>query len=203
MNEIYKAVEKKEFSSTLMETSKDTTKSETDNGRYMTTSKMNVINFDKVKESYVKGLSVSEVPKSNDALVVVSDEEAYFIEFKNGEIDKLKNYQIKIKIYDSLLVLLDLIEKNISFSREHIHYILVYNEDVTHTSHQFNKKEFEKVKVQFSPHRDKIVKRINNLAGKKYIQFGLKGFERLYFKTVNTYTKRQFEQLFVNCINRS
>ena len=71
-----------------------------------------------------------------------------------------------------MLLLLDLIEKNISFSRENLHYILVYNEDIKHTSSQFDKNEAEKVKKQFSPHRDKIVKRVNNLAAKKYIQFG-------------------------------
>lgn len=197
MSEIYKVVEKKEFFSTLRETSKDTTKAESDASRYMTKSEMVVINFDAVKDFYVKELAVPEVPKSNDAFVIVSDDDAYFIEFKNGEIDISKNYQIKVKIYDSLLLLLDMIEKNISFSREHLHYILVYNEDILHSSPQFNKEEFDKVKMQFSPHRDKIVKKINRLAGKKYIQFGLKKFERLYFKSVDTYTKQQFEQLFI------
>ncbi|RHA17253.1 hypothetical protein DW944_10000 [Eubacterium ventriosum] len=203
MSEIYSILEKDDFITTLKETSVDKTKKTDEDGRYMTMSTIQAINFDDVKDFYVKDLAVPLVPKSNDALVVVSDSEAYFVEFKNGEIDISKNYQIKIKIYDSLLLLLDLIEKNISFSRENLHYILVYNEDIKHTSSQFDKNEAEKVKKQFSPHRDKIVKRVNNLAAKKYIQFGLEKFERLYFKSVSTYTKKQFEQLFIKKIETS
>ena len=130
MSEIYSILEKDDFITTLKETSVDKTKKTDEDGRYMTMSTIQAINFDDVKDFYVKDLAVPLVPKSNDALVVVSDSEAYFVEFKNGEIDISKNYQIKIKIYDSLLLLLDLIEKNISFSRENLHYILVYNEDI-------------------------------------------------------------------------
>lgn len=39
------------------------------NIRYMTESEKAAINFDDVKKEYVKGLELSEVPKSNDALL--------------------------------------------------------------------------------------------------------------------------------------
>lgn len=52
-----------------------------------------------------------------------------FIEFKNGIISQTVNYELRLKIYESLLILLDIINENISFSRKKISYILVYNED--------------------------------------------------------------------------
>ena len=45
-------------------------------------------------------------PSSVDALWL-DTEHLVFIEFKNGKIDGLKNSEIIIKLYDSLLLLLD------------------------------------------------------------------------------------------------
>ena len=78
----------------------------------MTMSTIQAINFDDVKDFYVKDLAVPLVPKSNDALVVVIDSEAYFVEFKNGEIDISKNYQIKISfLFDSSFIITNIIIK--------------------------------------------------------------------------------------------
>lgn len=162
---------------------------------YMTESTLEVINFDKVKTDYVKDMNLCSIPKSCDALFIYSENEWYLIEFKNGTIDDLKNYEVKIKIYESLLILLDLINQSISFSRQHINFILVYNEQKIHTSHQFSNDEFNK--INHSKSLITIQKYVFKLAKEPFVQFGLKHLQKLYFKTVNTYTKAQFESEFI------
>ena len=128
-------------------------------------------------------------------LFIRSDDEWYLIEFKNGSVDNGKNYEVKVKIYESLLILLDIINQSINFSRQYIHYILVYNETRDHTSNQFNKDEFDA--IQYSEGLSSIQKYFSGLAKETFIQFGLSHFKKLYFRSVNTYTKRQFERDFV------
>ena len=99
---------------TLKETSWD---KDGENPGYMTDSEIHVINFDKVKKSYIKDMGLSCTPCSNDALYIGEDEKAYFIEFKNGLVDNKTVYNIYNKIYDSLLIFNDIIQENISFCR--------------------------------------------------------------------------------------
>ncbi|WP_338097031.1 hypothetical protein [Methanolapillus ohkumae] len=176
-----------EFQSTLKETSEDTKAKE-----FMTTCSMDAINFDKIMQCYANQIRCP-IPKSCDSLVVRNDE-LYLIEFKNGKIDDEVNMNIKLKIYESLLVLLDVVEKNIRYSREHVHLILVYNESKFHPSKQF--KKYRKSKAF-------IGKKISSYAEKPFIQFGLNNFQNFHFKTVNTYTQQEFEENFVNMISSS
>lgn len=113
---------------TLKETSKDTA-----NGSYMSNSMYQVVNFDLVKKSHIfKGSHIcSHNLRSNDALVLLSNDKFVFIEFKNGNLDtyaeELKNEKIRSKINESLWILNDIIEENLQFDRQSINYILVYN----------------------------------------------------------------------------
>ena len=50
---------------------------------YMTDSQIQVINFDKVKDGYIKNLALSNTPCSNDALYFGKDNKIFFVEFKN------------------------------------------------------------------------------------------------------------------------
>lgn len=95
---------------------------------YMTNSEIQVINFDKVKESYIREMNLSNIPCSNDALYIGKDKKLFFVEFKNGVIKKSDIFNIYNKIYDSLLIFNDIIGENISFCRQHLYFILVYNE---------------------------------------------------------------------------
>ena len=79
---------------TLKETSKD---NHDGNDIYMTESTLNVVNFDEVKLEYVRGLGVPETPASIDALFLDNFGEYYFIEFKNGYIDRKKIFEIRLK----------------------------------------------------------------------------------------------------------
>ena len=64
---------------------------------------------------------------TNDAFVISSDNKWYFIEFKNGSVDKADLYR---KIYDSLIILLELgLMPDYSCIRGTVNYILVYNSE--------------------------------------------------------------------------
>lgn len=90
----------------------------------MSESCIKVVNFDKIPSVYSKGKGWKSVPKSNDVLYI-SNDQWYFIEFKNGSIDKANLYR---KIYDSLIMLIELgIIASLDDSRNKINYILVYN----------------------------------------------------------------------------
>ena len=198
MKNIYQSFEKEKFKSTLKETSKDNSNIARGSVKYMTDSEKEVVNFDVVKKDYVENLGLSIVPKSNDALLIVDDKVSFFIEFKNGSINNEKTYEIQKKIYDSLLLILDLIDNSISFSRKYLHYILVYNEELSHPSKLFDEEEFVKRNNEYKLYRDKIVKRVKLLSANNYIQFGLGYFEKIYFKSVNTFTKKEFDYWISN-----
>lgn len=160
---------------------------------YMTESQVGVINFDKVKEAYAKEKGLKNHPKSNDALYIQQGDIDTFIEFKNGYMEKRKGPELKEKIYDSLLILTDIIGENISYTREHLNYILVYNGVKNSDNENIN----PKTKVQESQSREEISKYIFRHAQDRKIDFGLEKFKGYCFKEVATYTQEEFEQEFV------
>lgn len=165
--------------------------------RYMTNSEIQVINFDKVKNWYIKDMFLSSTPCSNDALYIGKDNKIFFVEFKNGALEKNKKmiFNVYNKIYDSLLIFNDIVHQNISFCRENLYFILVYNESK-------NSYEECETKQEDSP-KAMISKLIHNKAKKKFVRFGLDKFEKIYFKEVFTYTEREFENLFLTPINQN
>ena len=175
---------------TLKRASKDENR---DRVEYMTESQIGVINFDKVKEAYAREKGLTKHPKSNDALYIQQGNIDTFIEFKNGYMEKGKGPELKEKIYDSLLILMDIIDENISYTREHLNYILVYNGVKNSDNENIN----PKTTMQDSPAREEISKSIFKLAKDRKIGFGLDKFKGYCFKEVATYTKEEFEQEFV------
>ncbi len=179
--------------STLKETSKD---DHDGSVCFMTESTIPAVNFDAVKTEYVNNLSISNIPKSNDALVIDSNEQATFIEFKNGCMDTKKQHGVRKKIYDSMLIFADITGQGISSTRTHMDYILVYNEeknieqctDVTVDA---------SVAIQPSESRDIIGKKITQMGGKNFIKFGLEVFKNYCFRNVYTYTPSEFESNYV------
>ena len=104
----------------------------------MVNSDFPVVNFDDVKDTYNKKL------KSNDALFVDSRYRIFFIEFKNGTIDDIKNIELYEKIYDSINILSDIFCKEktplisvnpISHLKNFCTYILVYNDEKVDQEH--------------------------------------------------------------------
>lgn len=159
--------------SNLKETSKDT-----DSGtiEYMTESETEVVNFDAVKNTYITGMKLTKTPCSTDALYIDNSSDFYFIEFKNGKMSQSKIYNVYNKIYDSLLIFNDIISENISFCREHVNFILVYNES-------------KNPKVEIGEY-------FAGKAKKKFVRFDLEQFEKIYFKGVYTCTEQEFKEKF-------
>lgn len=170
----------------LKETSKDTDSEEI---KYMTGSEIKVVNFDKVMLNYIEGMKLAYTPCSNDALFISKEDEYYFVEFKNGVLKKDKVFEVYNKIYDSLLVFNDIIDKNISFCREHVHFILVYNE---------SKNPQEEAMFQGNNAKASIGKYISKKAKMEYVRFGLDRFKKIYFRNVFTYTEKEFEKKFLS-----
>ena len=162
--------------------------------RYMTNSEIQVINFDKVKNWYIKDMFLSSTPCSNDALYIGKDNKIFFVEFKNGFMDRPKQFAVRKKVYDSALIFTDITSKGISYMRNHMKYILVYNE----TANQGNNsdkdlKEKQKTAVQQSPAFDAFAKNVGRYANEEYVCFGLKIFQNYCFKEVHTYTEAEFD----------
>jgi hypothetical protein len=124
------------FPDTFEKTSEDHNKP-ADN-KYMTSCQKTVVNIDRFKYDFVKNMSLTEVPKSCDALYMTTQNEFFMIEFKNGKIDAKKNYEIKVKIFESLLMISEKFSETIDFTRKNMNFILVYNENITHGQEQYD-----------------------------------------------------------------
>jgi len=179
-----------QFGCTLKEASADNHDSA--HVEYMTHSSLPVVSFDRVKDDYIKGLHAMKNPKSCDALYLSPQKDFFLIEFKNGVIGFPKNNDVKLKVYDSLLILLDKLGKTIGFSRTGIELILVYNENVTHPPNQF-----DDAVTAYSRSLDKIRKKVSRLAKSRLVHFGLYRYQNLYFREVYTYNKAEFQAEFV------
>ena len=167
----------KAYICTMKRASMDTT-----NKKAMCESDIKVINFDKIPNEYSRGRNWSGVPKSNDALYIDISGKWYFIEFKNGTVQKDEIYR---KIYDSLIMLIEWgIIPDFDFIRENINYILVYNEG------KYNK-------VQKSPALEQSYGYIMELAKQEERLFDIDKFEKYLFNETHTYTQKIFEEKFV------
>lgn len=158
---------------TLKSASMDTT-----NRKSMCESSIKVVHFDKVPNEYSRGKGWNGVPKSNDALYIDMEGKWYFIEFKNGEIQK---DEIHRKLYDSLIMLMEWnIVPSFEFIRKNVNYILVYNgEKYVSKALEENYKYFMK------------------LAQQEERLFGIEKFEGYLFNETHTYTQSLFENNFI------
>lgn len=94
-------------------------------GQYMTDFLWQVIDFDAVKTDYMRAYHCDPIPASNDALLY-RDGKYFFIEFKDGNM-RTEIHEVKRKIFESLLLFGDITDTTISYLRENVSYILVYN----------------------------------------------------------------------------
>lgn len=164
----------------LKETSKDTA-----NQEYMTNCERLVFDFDSIKQEYTRCLSKSyTVCKSCDALNW-DERHKFLIEFKNGNFS---NKEIKDKIQASLLLLCDIVDINISKTREELDFILVYDKDSKPLSDDENA-----LIVQESSSRVKIGQILGGLAHTPLVRFDLEQYKGFYFKCVFTLTGEEFE----------
>lgn len=171
--------------STLQECSKDD--SDSVNPQYMTYKKMQVINFDGVKTEYVASLGITEnQPKSLDSLMVF-DGKLTFVEFKNGSMKKEKD-KVREKALVSLLIFNDIMGNDISYTRENVDMILVYNDEKNPSS------KSKKTYVRESASRDYLKNAFLKKADEEFVRFQLWRLQRLYFHRVHTYRLEEFEK---------
>ena len=175
---------------TLKETSAD--KRDAASCAYMTESDIPAVDFDLVKKKYVEKLGLSVVPMSNDALFHHEEEKVVFVEFKNGHIGKKEQFNIRKKIYDSVLIYSDITKSGISNMREEVEYVLVYNEDIN--TGDFGQLEKGADFIQDSISFNSFAKNVSALAKERYVGFGVGMFENYCFKRVHTYTEAEFEK---------
>jgi len=174
----------------LKEISKDD--SDKSNVIYMTNSEIEAVAFDKVKTIYTNKLGLSEeCAASFDAFAFLKNLEI-FIEFKNGNMKNEKR-KVKDKVRDSLLIFCDIIDCNISYIRENIDFILVYNEEKNKMSEQ-EKRQIGKKQSSEKPSIVKIGEHFAQKAKEDYIRFDLERFKTLYFRKVYTFTENEFDE---------
>ena len=152
---------------------------------------MDIIDMDEIAHNVYRLVRFPDSKKeeeslaSADAFVISSDNIWYFIEFKNGSIDKADLYR---KIYDSVIMLLEMnIIPDIEFVRKNIEFILVYNSE-----------KYGKIKP--SPAREANFNYILRRAGQEEKLFQVEKLEQYLLKETHTYTKELFNEKFVKPI---
>lgn len=101
---------------------------------YMTEHAQKVISMDAVMDGYLikRGMHKGDA-KSVDALYMLSSGKLCMVEFKNGEFTPA---EIIEKALSSVLMFNEITETNISFTRENMVFVLVYNQEVKHVNYR-------------------------------------------------------------------
>lgn len=180
-----------------LDTLKKTSKDEHEKGQeqYLTESTMEAINFDDVKCEYITGLHLSDTPRSCDALFQ-HNQCLYFVEFKGGYIDNPKKYEVWEKIYNSVLIVSDVMALRMSDLRKEAEFVLVYSEDKNSENTDEELKEKNRRSLN-SPSYTQIAKDVNRFAKDELICFGLGKYQNYCFRRIHTYTEKEFED-FLN-----
>ena len=152
------------------------------NRKAMCESNLEVVHFDNIPKEYARGKGWKSVPKSNDALYVDVDGKWFFIEFKNGK--SIEHKDIYKKIYDSIIILVDLDIIDLTFLRKNGVYILVYNAE-------------KHPEIQESHSRNCFGEYISERAKTEVRLFGIENLEGYLFHETHTYTEKEFEKNFV------
>lgn len=206
-SEINELLVDEKFKKSLREISHDKRQSGME---YLTSIEEMAIDFDYLMKAYckiVKSPGPSSPPTSCDALIIKEDGRYILIEFKNGKIQSIKK-DVKRKMSESALCLLDILGETVEFARENFEFILVYNEKrnshekLQKTRHPNNldpakiKQRLKKNEIQPSDFFTSFSNRVVEHAKMELILPGFELYERLWWKRVHTYTNRKFEYEF-------
>lgn len=168
---------------TLKEASMDET-----NQELMCESEIPVVDFDRIATEYSDMLHLKGVINTNDALLF-KDGKYIFIEFKNGN---MKEENLFYKIYDSVIFMIDEgIVQSFKEAREKISYILVYNSDKVNP------------KLHDSDSREKLNALLFKKAKQEKVLIAVEKFRGYLFNEVHTYSKQEFQDKFVDNIERN
>lgn len=165
-----------ECCSSIKKCSKDTSQ---DNDEYLVDNDYRVIDFDKLKELFCKECletTLVGVVKSVDCYLELDDGGIILIEFKNGEVTKSIRGDLKVKLKDSLLILLEAFGKSLGDTRKNVTYMVVYNKE----KNKWTNKEL----------KEKMAKK----SGKRFVRYGLSKFSNTVVKDVATITQYEFQR---------
>lgn len=181
-------------------TSLESTSRDTANNKCMSLSNIMVINFDKFMKDYSLSRSIIRELSSNDALFC-DDDCLVFVEFKNGRINNKDAFDIRKKVYDSVLAFLDTTSMTLAEMRANTKYILVYNG----RKDQYGVSKQDSINgdcIQESPDFGDLTGNMNSISKTECILFGLDLFLNYCFKEVHTYTQDEFEHYIAkHCCN--
>lgn len=171
----------------MAETSRDK-----DNNVSLIQSDISVINFDAVAREWKKDRECTNDPASNDVLFEDKEKDCLvFIEFKNGKIESKERRNLHKKLYESLIVLADILEKPMGYIRNHVEYILVYN--LGKNPNDGNSGVSESAGI------NSIGQTVAGYGGKEVILFKLDQFQtKKFVKDVHTYTAAEFQTKFLD-----
>lgn len=163
------------------------------NNEFMVNCREQIINFDKVTNSYLESINHGIDSISSCDGLVFTDDLWIFIEFKNGKISNTgKHYKVKKKVPHSLNIFCDILGINISTTREKMIFILVYNKDKNKISDSECQNN--------SNSKDFIIGHVFDKANKDPIGFGLHKYKGVYFKEVHTFNVDEFCEYFYDNI---
>lgn len=157
---------------------------------YMTSLSTKVVNFDKVKDDYRKSrqFPAGSKPKSCDALFQ-SNDELYFIEFRNSQSGRNVVKPIKEKVFASLLIFSDITKNTLSELVQYTNFILVYNEVLNNP-----RNENPTTTIPASPFINSFIKDLSGLAAVHVPRFGFDCLQGFCFKHVFTFTPKELEE---------
>ncbi len=176
---------------TLKKTSYDSEKD-----TYMTEKCFPVVNFDLVKNIYRENRNLVEAntPKSCDALYENRYGHLFFIEFKNSSNRKtLNSSDLKIKAYNSMIILCDILDKKFSELSENVSFLVVYNDKESN-----QKQSPRKNVIPLAPAFDRLATQITQKSEEqRLVKFKLGSLKTFCFKDVSTFTQEEFEEYTV------
>lgn len=159
---------------------------DTTNNKIMIQSDIKLISFDNFSKKYAHEFGIPLLPRTVDGLYISKKDEWTFIEFKNGSINTVDIYR---KIYDSLIMLVQMGYITWEKCRKNAEYIVVYNE--TEYGEKYGQCQNEQSNL-------KIQKHIRGLAQQTRRLFDLKKIEGYLVNKTYTFTEIEFESQFID-----
>ncbi|USS86945.1 hypothetical protein M3M38_02445 [Fructilactobacillus cliffordii] len=146
-------------------------------------SDVKVLNFDKIKENFEN--KKFKYFKSADTMFWLDSnfDDIIFVEFKNGQYKHVKNKDLRMKIYDSMIILSNIFELTICQIFNKVRYVIVYNDEF--------------------PSINKIHEEIADLANTESIKTGwmnkiesMESLENVIVKKIDGLTSEEFKYEF-------
>lgn len=154
--------------------------------KYMNVPDVTCVNFDEVTNdlSLQYGGKIISAASADSFCLVKKQPEGYpvLVEFKSGKVNDKTAKNVREKMCNSILTLEAIFNKKWTELRKSLIFILVYNKENNNNRESSNPKQF-------------MDDHLNNKANGSTILFGLRRYNKIYYKQVLTLTEEQFTDL--------